>query len=546
MFKALLLEKDDAGFRAGIRDVDEADLPAGEVLVRVEHSTLNYKDALAITNRSPIVRAWPMVAGIDGAGTVLESSHPAWKAGDRVVHDGWGVGETRWGCLAEKARLQGGWLVRLPPAFTTRQAMAIGTAGYTAMLCVLALEAHGVEPGDGEVLVTGATGGVGSIAVALLARLGHRVAAATGKADQAGYLKELGATHVIDRAELAAPGKPLQKERWAAAIDAVGSHTLVNALAQTRYRGVVAACGLAQGHDLPATVMPFILRGVTLVGIDSVMAPLSLRERAWQRLARDLDPARLDLLTSEVGLDGAIARAGDLLAGRGRGRVVVAISAPAASRRLNFGCSLLPSHSKIIISVVTTSAPSVRARSVAATRSAGRREPIGVGDPFHRMPGLDQAGDRLHHADVCLAAADDIGVAPGGEAMQEAFFGRGGEMELRERRVAEAADLRDERPEPVGILLGADDVDAELARGRRELDAAADDVLGIVDRRHQAFLRVDDEQHAVVGLAEDAHGRLLGVSGDFPPTARPRERFSSAPRQFVTIDGSARPGDKPC
>ncbi|MFN8935737.1 MAG: MDR family oxidoreductase, partial [Pseudomonadota bacterium] len=280
MFEALLLEKDDAGFRAGLATLDESRLPAGDVLVRNEYSTLNYKDGLALTQRAPVVRTWPMVPGIDGAGTVLESSHPDWRPGDRFVLNGWGVGETHWGCLAQRARLKGDWLVRLPEAFTPRQAMAIGTAGYTAMLCVLALERHGLAPGAGEVLVTGATGGVGSVAVALLARLGHRVVAATGKPQEAAYLEQLGAAQVIDRAELAAPGKPLQKERWAAVVDAVGSHTLVNALAQTRYGGVVAACGLAQGHELPGTVRPFILRGVTLAGIDSVMAPHALREQA--------------------------------------------------------------------------------------------------------------------------------------------------------------------------------------------------------------------------------------------------------------------------
>ncbi|HSC65042.1 MAG TPA: MDR family oxidoreductase [Caldimonas sp.] len=325
MFKALLLEKDDAGFRASVRDVDEAGLPEGDVSVKVEYSTLNYKDALAITNKSPIVRSWPMIAGIDGAGTVLASSHPSWKAGDKVVHNGWGVGETRWGCLAEQARLKGDWLVALPSSFSTRQAMAIGTAGYTAMLAVMALEKHGVKPGDGPVLVTGASGGVGSVAIALLARLGHRVAAATGRPQEAAYLRELGAAEIVERGELSTAGKPLQKERWAAAIDAVGSHTLVNALAQTRYGGVVAACGLAQGFDLPATVMPFILRGVTLAGIDSVMAPLGLRQDAWRRLARDLDAGALDLITEEVPLDDAIAKAGALLAGGVRGRIVVRI-----------------------------------------------------------------------------------------------------------------------------------------------------------------------------------------------------------------------------
>jgi len=326
MFKALLLEKRETGFRAAVQDLAESQLPEGDVLIGVEHSTLNYKDGLAITNQGPVVRAWPMVAGIDGAGTVIESSHPDWKPGDRVIHNGWGVGETRWGCLAQKARLKGEWLVRLPAAFTTRQAMGIGTAGYTAMLCVLALERHGAKPGDGEVLVTGATGGVGSVATALLAKLGHRVTAATGKAQEGEYLRGLGAAAIIDRAELSAPGKPLQKERWAAVVDAVGSHTLANALAQTRYGGVVAACGLAQGADLPATVMPFILRGVTLAGVDSVMAPLALRRQAWQRLAADLDAARLDAITACVGLDEVVAQAQLLMQGKVRGRVVVNIA----------------------------------------------------------------------------------------------------------------------------------------------------------------------------------------------------------------------------
>ena len=326
MFRALLLEKDEAGFRCAVRSLDESRLPPGDVLIRVEHSTLNYKDALAITNAGPVVRSWPMVAGIDAAGTVLESSHPRWQAGDRVIHNGWGLGETRWGCLAELARVPGDVLVRLPEAFTTRQAMAIGTAGYTAMLCVMALERHGVVPGAGEVLVTGATGGVGSVAVALLARLGHAVVAATGKEDEADYLQRLGARSVIARTELAAAGKPLQKERWAGVVDAVGGHTLANALAQTRYVGCVAACGLAGGTDLPSTVMPFILRGVTLAGIDSVMAPLDRREQAWQRLARDLDPLLLDTMVEQIGLEEAPARAADLLAGRVRGRLVVAIA----------------------------------------------------------------------------------------------------------------------------------------------------------------------------------------------------------------------------
>ncbi len=325
MFNALLLEKPESGFRASVQAVDETALPEGDLLVRIDHSTLNYKDGLAITDRAPVVRSWPMVAGIDGAGVVLESTHSQWKPGDCFIHNGWGVGETRWGCLAERARLKGDWLVPLPDEFSTEQAMAIGTAGYTAMLCVMALERHGLKAGDGDVLVTGATGGVGSVAVALLAHLGHRVTAATGKLDEADYLRALGASHVIDRAELSAAGKPLQQERWAAVVDAVGSHTLVNALAQTRYGGVVAACGLAQGFDLPATVMPFILRGVTLAGIDSVMAPLPLRREAWLRLARDIDPKRLASITQVVPLHEAIAKARALMQGQVRGRIVVKI-----------------------------------------------------------------------------------------------------------------------------------------------------------------------------------------------------------------------------
>ncbi|MBC7600947.1 MAG: oxidoreductase [Polaromonas sp.] len=325
MFKALQLNKTDAGFSAAVVSIDEAQLPAGDVLAKIDYSTLNFKDGLAITNTGPVVRSWPMVAGIDGAGTVLESTHPAWRAGDPFIHNGWGLGENRWGLMAERARLQGDWLVRLPPAFSTRQAMAIGTAGYTAMLCVLALERHGLKPGDGEVLVTGATGGVGSVAVALLGKLGYSVVAATGKADEENYLKQLGASTVMDRAELSAPGKPLQKERWAAVVDAVGSHTLANACAQTRYCGVVAACGLAQGADFPATVLPFILRGVTLTGIDSVMAPLARRQQAWDRLALDLDPAKLEAIVQEVPLERAAEKAAVLMAGKVRGRVVVKI-----------------------------------------------------------------------------------------------------------------------------------------------------------------------------------------------------------------------------
>ncbi|WP_295638129.1 MDR family oxidoreductase [uncultured Methylibium sp.] len=330
MFKALVLDKGEAGFRAELREVDDGFLPVidggGDVTVAIDYSTLNFKDGLAITNRSPVVRSWPMVAGIDGAGTVIDSHHPAWKPGDRVVLNGFGVGETHKGCLAGKARLKGDWLVRLPDAFTPRQAMAIGTAGYTSMLCVLALERYGIKPGDGEILVTGATGGVGSVAIALLAKLGHKVIAATGKASEADYLTKLGAAGIVDRAELAAPGKPLQKERWAAVVDAVGSHTLVNACAQTRYGGAVAACGLAQGLDFPATVMPFILRGVALLGVDSVMAPIARRQEAWARLARDLDPALLQSMTTEIGLDEAIVKAEELMQGKVRGRIVVRTS----------------------------------------------------------------------------------------------------------------------------------------------------------------------------------------------------------------------------
>ena len=322
MFKALVLEKSPE-FNASLREVDDSFLPEGDVTIDVDYSTLNYKDGLAITNKSPVVRTWPMVAGIDGAGTVTESTSDRWKAGDHVILNGFGVGETHKGCLAGRARLKSQWLIRRPNEFTAKQAMSIGTAGYTAMLCVLALERHGVKAGDGEVLVTGATGGVGSTAVALLSKLGYTVVAATGKASEEAYLKSLGASSIIDRAELSAAGKPLQKERWSGVVDAVGSHTLVNACAQTRYGGAVAACGLAQGFDLPATVMPFILRSVALLGVDSVMAPLALREQAWGRLARDLDPAKLDAITTELPLAEAIDGARQLMEGKVRGRIVI-------------------------------------------------------------------------------------------------------------------------------------------------------------------------------------------------------------------------------
>jgi len=327
MFKALLLSKDDAGFRAEVTTLDDAALkaatPDADVLVAIEASSLNYKDGLAITNRGPVVRRWPMVPGIDGAGTVIESRQSRWKPGDRVLLNGFGVGEAHWGCLAERAHLKGDWLVRVPEAFTPLQAMAIGTAGYTAMLCLMALQRHGVAPSSGDVLVTGATGGVGSVAVSLLARAGYRVVASTGKADEADYLRELGAADVIARSELAAPGKPFQKERWAGVVDTLGSHTLANACAQTRYGGAVAACGLAQGSDLPTSVMPFILRGVALLGVDSVMAPLALREAAWARLAAELPRAALEAITHEIVLDDAIVQAQRLMDGQVRGRIVV-------------------------------------------------------------------------------------------------------------------------------------------------------------------------------------------------------------------------------
>jgi acrylyl-CoA reductase (NADPH) len=330
MFRAILLEKTEDAFQASLRELGDDDLARhagdGDVVVRIAHSTLNYKDGLAIANRSPVVRKWPMVPGIDGAGTVETSSHPGFEAGDRVVLNGWGVGETHWGCLAGKARLKGDWLVPLPASLSTRQAMAIGTAGYTAMLCVMALESQGLKPGDGDVLVTGAAGGVGGVAIALLSGLGHRVVASTGRASEADYLKSLGASDVIDRATLSAPGKPLQKERWAGVVDAVGSHTLANACAQTRYRGAIAACGLAQGMDFPSSVAPFILRGVRLIGVDSVMCPMPERRIAWERLSRELDLAKLDAITTGIRLEDAIPQASELLAGRVRGRLVVDVA----------------------------------------------------------------------------------------------------------------------------------------------------------------------------------------------------------------------------
>ncbi|MGE5697471.1 MAG: MDR family oxidoreductase [Candidatus Sericytochromatia bacterium] len=326
MFSGILIEKDDSEQTVAVKELDEAQLPDGDVSIDVEYSTLNFKDGLAITGRSPVVRKFPMVPGIDLAGVVTDSSHAEWTKGDAVVLNGWGVGETHWGGLAQRARLNGDWLVPLPAEFTTRQAMAIGTAGYTASLCVDALLDHGVSPDAGEVLVTGATGGVGSVAIALLARAGFKVAAATGKAAESEYLEKLGASTILDRAELAEKGKPLQKERWAGVVDAVGSHTLVNACAQTRYGGAVAACGLAQGMDFPATVAPFILRGVSLLGVDSVMAPKARRARAWERLARDLDGGALESIAQEIALADAIGAAADLMDGKVRGRIVVDVN----------------------------------------------------------------------------------------------------------------------------------------------------------------------------------------------------------------------------
>jgi acrylyl-CoA reductase (NADPH) len=323
MFKAILIERDERPYRAGFTALNEARLPAGDVMVSVDYSTLNYKDALAITGKAPVVRQFPMVPGIDLAGSVQESENPSYRVGDRVVLNGWGVGEQHWGGLAQMARVKAEWLIPLPAEFTARQSMAIGTAGYTAMLCVIALERHGVAPDSGEILVTGAAGGVGSVAVAVLAKLGFRVAAVTGRAAEAEFLKRLGAAEVLDRALFASPGKPLGKERWAGAIDVVGSHTLVNVCASMRYRGVVAACGLAGGLDFPATVAPFILRGVTLAGVDSVMCPRVDRLEAWRRLGQDLDVAKLELLTEEIGLSQVLDRATELIEGRIRGRLVV-------------------------------------------------------------------------------------------------------------------------------------------------------------------------------------------------------------------------------
>ena len=327
MFKGLLITRDDQGQQsAAVTEIDEAMLPPGDVVVQISHSTLNYKDGLAITGKAPVVRSFPMVPGIDFAGVVQTSTDVRYREGDAVLLNGWGVGESHWGGLAQRARVKADWLVAIPGGFTAAQAMSLGTAGYTAMLCVMALQREGIDPASGPVLVTGANGGVGTIAIALLAQLGFEVHASTGRPQEADYLRALGAKEVIDRATLSAPGKPLQRERWAAAVDTVGSHTLANVCASIRYGGVVAACGLAQGMDFPSSVAPFILRGVTLAGIDSVMAPVARRTQAWERLAREITPELLAGNTETIGLGDAVATAERLLAGQVRGRVVVDVN----------------------------------------------------------------------------------------------------------------------------------------------------------------------------------------------------------------------------
>lgn len=323
-FRAILVSRgEDKKQSVGVTELSEADLMPGDVTVAVEATTVNYKDGLAITGRSPVVRHWPMVPGIDFAGTVTASESPDYKPGDKVLLNGWGVGETHWGAYAGMARVKADWLIPMPAGMTAHRAMGIGTAGYTAMLSVLALERFGKKPADGPAVVTGANGGVGSVAIALLSKLGWKVIASTGRAQEADFLTSLGASEIIDRKELSEPGRPLGKERWAAGVDSVGSHTLANLLAQSQYNGAIAACGLAQGFDLPATVMPFILRGVALLGVDSVMAPKALRMEAWRRLSADLDAAKLDAITTTIGFDDIVGAAHDILDGKIRGRVVV-------------------------------------------------------------------------------------------------------------------------------------------------------------------------------------------------------------------------------
>ena len=324
-FRAIRIDKAEKGTAAALTQFDEAELMEGDVTVRVEWSTLNYKDGLALTGRAPVVRRFPMIAGIDFAGAVEQSSNPHWKPGDKVICDGWGMGETHLGAYAETARVKGDWLVRLPDGMTAREAMAIGTAGYTAMLAVLALEKHGLTPKHGPVVVTGAAGGVGSVATAVLSKLGYHVIASTGRMSEAAYLRQIGAAELIDRAELSGPAKPLAKERWAGGIDSVGSTTLANVLSMTKYGGAVAACGLAAGMDLPSSVGPFILRGVCLLGIESVMCPIEQRRTAWHRLASDLDRTKLAEITQEIALDDVIGTGSKILDGQVRGRIVVKI-----------------------------------------------------------------------------------------------------------------------------------------------------------------------------------------------------------------------------
>jgi acrylyl-CoA reductase (NADPH) len=325
MFKAIKIVKIDTGQDVALSDFDEQDLMDGEVTVRVEWSTVNYKDGLALTGKAPVVRRWPMIPGVDLAGVVESSSDPAWQPGDRVVVNGWGLGETHLGGYAQKARVKSDWLVRLPSTISTRDAMAIGTAGYTAMLAVMALERHGLKPADGPLVVTGAAGGVGSVAVAILGKLGFQVTASTGRPEEADYLKRLGAAEIVERKELSGTPRALGKERWAGGIDSIGSTTLANVLSMTRYRGAVAACGLAGGMDLPATVAPFILRGVSLLGIDSVHRPRGDREAAWKRLEFDLDRGKLKEMTTEIGLADVMEAGRQIVAGQVRGRIVVNI-----------------------------------------------------------------------------------------------------------------------------------------------------------------------------------------------------------------------------
>ena len=324
-FQALIASKGDTGQQLAWQELTQAELMEGDVVVRVSHSTVNYKDGLALTGKAPVIRRWPMIPGIDFAGTVLSSRHAGFKAGDEVILNGWGCGETHYGGYAQVARVKGDWLVRKPDVFAPAETMAVGTAGYTAMLCVLTLERHGVTPAKGPVVVTGAAGGVGSVAIALLGKLGYRVIAATGRTAEADYLKALGAAEIIERAELAGPARPIGKERWAGGVDAVGSNTLANVLSMTMYGGTVAACGLAQGMDLPTSVAPFILRGVTLAGVDSVMAPKSVRVEAWRRLAQDLDRGKLAAISVTRSAQDVVALAPDILAGKVRGRMVLTL-----------------------------------------------------------------------------------------------------------------------------------------------------------------------------------------------------------------------------